>query len=149
MFKHIQVPQGEKIAVSSDGALTAPDRPIIAFIEGDGTGPDIWRASKMVFDAAVKHCYGAKRAIAWMEIFAGGKANQVCGAYLPDETLEAIEEFRVAIKGPLTTPIGGGFRSLNVTLRQRLDLFACVRPVRYFPGVPSPVKEQEKVYMII
>jgi len=149
MFKHIQVPQGEKIAVSSDGALTAPDRPIIAFIEGDGTGPDIWRASKMVFDAAVKHCYGAKRAIAWMEIFAGGKANQVCGAYLPDETLEAIEEFRVAIKGPLTTPIGGGFRSLNVTLRQRLDLFACVRPVRYFPGVPSPVKEPEKVDMII
>lgn len=149
MFKHIQVPQGEKIAVSSDGALTAPDRPIIAFIEGDGTGPDIWRASKMVFDTAVKHCYGAKRAIAWMEIFAGGKANQVCGAYLPDETLEAIEEFRVAIKGPLTTPIGGGFRSLNVTLRQRLDLFACVRPVRYFPGVPSPVKEPEKVDMII
>ena len=149
MFKHIQVPQGEKIAVSSDGALTAPDRPIIAFIEGDGTGPDIWRASKMVFDAAVKHCYGAKRAIAWMEIFAGGKANQVCGAYLPDETLEAIEEFRVVIKGPLTTPIGGGFRSLNVTLRQRLDLFACVRPVRYFPGVPSPVKEPEKVDMII
>ncbi len=149
MFKHIQVPQGEKIAVSSDGALTAPDRPIIAFIEGDGTGPDIWRASKMVFDAAVKHCYGAKRAIAWMEIFAGAKANQVCGAYLPDETLEAIEEFRVAIKGPLTTPIGGGFRSLNVTLRQRLDLFACVRPVRYFPGVPSPVKEPEKVDMII
>ena len=149
MFKHIQVPQGEKIAVSSDGALTAPDRPIIAFIEGDGTGPDIWRASKMVFDTAVKHCYGAKRAIAWMEIFAGEKANQVCGAYLPDETLEAIEEFRVAIKGPLTTPIGGGFRSLNVTLRQRLDLFACVRPVRYFPGVPSPVKEPEKVDMII
>jgi len=149
MFKHIQVPQGEKIAVSSDGALTAPDRPIIAFIEGDGTGPDIWRASKMVFDAAVKHCYGAKRAIAWMEIFAGEKANLVCGAYLPDETLEAIEEFRVAIKGPLTTPIGGGFRSLNVTLRQRLDLFACVRPVRYFPGVPSPVKEPEKVDMII
>jgi len=149
MFKHIQVPQGEKIAVSSDGALTAPDRPIIAFIEGDGTGPDIWRASKMVFDAAVKHCYGAKRAIAWMEIFAGGKANQVCGAYLPDETLEAIEEFRVAIKGPLTTPIGGGFRSLNVTLRQELDLFACVRPVRWFEGVPSPVKHPELVDMII
>ncbi len=149
MFKHIQVPPGEKIAVASDGALTAPDRPIIAFIEGDGTGPDIWRASKMVFDAAVKHCYGAKRAIAWMEIFAGEKANQVCGAYLPDETLDAIEEYRVAIKGPLTTPIGGGFRSLNVTLRQRLDLFACVRPVRYFPGVPSPVKEPEKVDMVI
>ena len=151
MFKHIQVPQGEKIAVSSDGALTAPDRPIIAFIEGDGTGPDIWRASKMVFDAAVKHCYGAKRAIAWMEIYAGEKALKVYGegVWLPDETITAIRDHLVAIKGPLTTPIGGGFRSLNVTLRQRLDLFACVRPVRYFPGVPSPVKEPEKVDMII
>ncbi|MGI6458585.1 MAG: NADP-dependent isocitrate dehydrogenase [Candidatus Hydrogenedentales bacterium] len=149
MFKHIQVPSGEPIAVSSDGVLETPDKPIIAFIEGDGTGPDIWRASKMVFDAAVRHCYGDKRALAWMEIYAGEKANQLCGSYLPDETLEAIEKYHVAIKGPLTTPVGGGFRSLNVTLRQRLDLFACVRPVRYFPGVPSPVKEPEKVDMTI
>lgn len=149
MFKHIQVPPGEPIAVSSDGVLETPDKPIIAFIEGDGTGPDIWRASKMVFDAAVRHCYGDKRALAWMEIYAGEKANQLCGSYLPDETLEAIEKYHVAIKGPLTTPVGGGFRSLNVTLRQRLDLFACVRPVRYFPGVPSPVKEPEKVDMTI
>ncbi|HOD52687.1 MAG TPA: NADP-dependent isocitrate dehydrogenase [Candidatus Hydrogenedentes bacterium] len=148
-FDHIRVPEGGKIAVASDGSLLAPDKPVIAFIEGDGTGPDIWRASKMVFDAAVKHCYGGKREIAWMEIFAGEKANTVCGSYLPEETLEAIREYRVAIKGPLTTPVGGGFRSLNVTLRQRLDLFACVRPVRYFPGVPSPVKEPGKVDMII
>jgi len=148
-FDHIRVPEGGKIAVASDGSLLAPDKPVIAFIEGDGTGPDIWRASKMVFDAAVKHCYGGKREIAWMEIFAGEKANTVCGSYLPEETLEAIREYHVAIKGPLTTPVGGGFRSLNVTLRQRLDLFACVRPVRYFPGVPSPVKEPGKVDMII
>ncbi|HOF41447.1 MAG TPA: NADP-dependent isocitrate dehydrogenase [Candidatus Hydrogenedentes bacterium] len=149
MFKYIQVPPGEPIAVSRDGVLQTPDKPIIAFIEGDGTGPDIWHASKMVFDAAVRHCYGDQRAIAWMEIYAGEKANQLCGSYLPDETLEAIEKYHVAIKGPLTTPVGGGFRSLNVTLRQRLDLFACVRPVRYFPGVPSPVKEPEKVDMTI
>ncbi len=148
-FKYISVPDGEKIAVSKDGTLQAPDKPIIGFIEGDGTGPDIWRASKMVFDAAVQHCYGGKRQVAWMEIFAGEKANSVCGSYLPDETLDAIREYHVAIKGPLTTPVGGGFRSLNVTLRQRLDLFACVRPVRYFPGVPSPVKEPGNIDMII
>ena len=148
-FKEIKVPDGEKIAVANDGTLQAPDNPILAFIEGDGTGPDIWRASKMVFDAAVEKCYGAKRSVAWMEIFAGEKANSVYGNYLPDETLDAIRQYHVAIKGPLTTPVGGGFRSLNVTLRQQLDLFACVRPVRYFPGVPSPVKEPGKVDMVI
>jgi len=148
-FKHIQVPDGDKITVQPSGKPQTPDRPIICFIEGDGTGPDIWRASKHVFDAVVKHCYGGKREIAWMEVYAGEKADQVCGSYLPDETLDAIAEYGVAIKGPLTTPVGGGFRSLNVTLRQKLDLFACVRPVQYFPGVPSPVKSPEKVDMII
>ncbi|GMV93327.1 MAG: isocitrate dehydrogenase [NADP] [Candidatus Hydrogenedentota bacterium] len=148
-YKFIKVPDGERITKKDGGKLDTPDKPIVAFIEGDGTGPDIWRASKLVFDAAVKHCYGGKREIAWMEIFAGEKANQHCGSYLPDETLEAIEEFHVAIKGPLTTPVGGGFRSLNVTLRQKLDLFACVRPVRYFEGVPSPVRDPHKVDMVI
>ena len=148
-FQHIQVPKGEKIRVGSDGTLDTPDQPIVAFIEGDGTGPDIWRASKMLFDAAVKHCYGGKRSIAWMEIFAGAKANEVTGSYLPEESVDAIREYLVAIKGPLTTPVGGGYRSLNVTLRQRLDLFACVRPVRYFEGVPSPVRAPEKVDMVI
>ncbi|HPO16792.1 MAG TPA: NADP-dependent isocitrate dehydrogenase [Candidatus Hydrogenedentes bacterium] len=148
-FQHIQVPQGETIAIRSGGAIQTPDQPIIGFIEGDGTGPDIWKASKYLFDAAVKHCYGEKRRIAWMEIFAGEKANRVCGSYMPEETLDAIREFQVAIKGPLTTPIGGGFRSLNVTLRQKLDLFACVRPVRYFKGVPSPVVNPHYVDMII
>jgi isocitrate dehydrogenase len=147
-YKHIQVPKGEKITMGPDGVQT-PDRPIVAFIEGDGTGPDIWRASKYVFDGAVKHCYGGKRDVAWMEIFAGEKANEVTGSYLPDETVDAIADFMVAIKGPLTTPVGGGFRSLNVTLRQRLDLFACVRPIRHFTGVPSPVREPEKVSMVI
>jgi isocitrate dehydrogenase len=148
-FKTIQVPQGDRITIGEDHKPRTPDHPIIGFIEGDGTGPDIWRASKAVFDAAVTHCYAGKRRIAWMEIFAGEKANQLSGSYLPDETLEAIRKYRVAIKGPLTTPIGGGFRSLNVSLRQKLDLFACVRPIQYFPGVPSPVREPEKVDMII
>ncbi|MBI4556867.1 MAG: NADP-dependent isocitrate dehydrogenase [Candidatus Hydrogenedentes bacterium] len=148
-YKLIQVPAGDRLQVGADGTLQTPDRPIIAFIEGDGTGPDIWRASKTVFDAAIKHCYGGKRQIAWMEVFAGAKANSLYGTYLPDETLDAIREYRVAIKGPLTTPIGGGFRSLNVTLRQQLDLFACVRPVRHFEGVPSPVREPGKVNMVI
>jgi isocitrate dehydrogenase len=149
-YKHIKVPaDGEKIKVGPDGVLQTPDNPIIGFIEGDGTGPDIWRASVRVFDAAVEKCYGGKRRVAWMELYAGEKANNVTGSYLPEETLEAIEEFVVAIKGPLTTPVGGGFRSLNVSLRQRLDLFACVRPIRHFEGVPSPVKEPEKVNMII
>ncbi|MDX9972544.1 MAG: NADP-dependent isocitrate dehydrogenase [FCB group bacterium] len=148
-YKLIQVPEGDKIRVDAQGKLQTPDRPIIGFIEGDGTGPDIWRASQRVFDAAVEKCYGGKRRIAWMELFAGEKANGLFGTYLPDETLEAIEEFVVSIKGPLTTPVGGGFRSLNVTLRQKLDLFACVRPVRHFAGVPSPVCEPDKVDMII
>jgi isocitrate dehydrogenase len=148
-YKFIKIPDGEPITKKNGGELDTPDNPILGFIEGDGTGPDIWRASKMVFDAAVKHCYGGKREIAWMEIYAGEKANQHCGSYLPDETLEAIMEFHVAIKGPLTTPVGGGFRSLNVSLRQQLDLFACVRPIRYFEGVPSPVREPHKVDMMI
>ena len=148
-YKYIQIPHGASIQAAPDGTLLAPDRPIIAFIEGDGVGPDIWRASHLVFDAAVKHCYGGKRSIAWMEVFAGKKADNLCGSYLPDETIEAIREFRVAIKGPLTTPVGGGFRSLNVALRQRLDLFACVRPVRHFEGVPSPVVAPQNVNMTI
>ena len=148
-YEHIQIPAGEKIQVSAGGALETPGNPILAFIEGDGTGPDIWRASRLVFDAAVKHCYGGKRAVAWMEVFAGEKGNSVCGSYLPGETLDALREFHVAIKGPLTTPVGGGFRSLNVSLRQILDLYACVRPVQHFEGVPSPVKEPGKVNMII
>ena len=148
-YTHIKVPKGDKIGVGADGVLQTPGTPVVGFIEGDGTGPDIWRASKAVFDAAVKHCYGGKRSIAWMELFAGAKANDVCGSYLPNETLDAIREFHIAIKGPLTTPIGGGFRSLNVSLRQQLDLFACVRPVRYFEGVPSPVREPHKVDMVI
>ena len=148
-YKHIRVPEGARIGAASDGALQTPDRPIIAFIEGDGTGPDIWRASKAVFDAAVKHCHGERRAVAWMEVYAGEKANALYGTYLPEETLGAIRESRVAIKGPLTTPVGGGFRSLNVTLRQKLDLFACVRPIRHFEGVPSPVIAPQNVDMII
>lgn len=148
-YKHIKAPEGEKIHVDAQGVLQTPDRPIIGFIEGDGTGPDIWRASKHIFDAAVKHCYGGKRSIAWMEMYAGEKANAVTGSYMPEETFDAIREYEVAIKGPLTTPIGGGFRSLNVTLRQVLDLYACVRPVQYFEGVPSPVKAPELVNMII
>jgi isocitrate dehydrogenase len=148
-YTHIAVPEGEKIAVSADGTLDTPNKPIVPFIEGDGIGPDIWRASQTVFDAAVKHCYGGEREVSWMEIYAGEKANDVAGSYLPDETLEAIQDFNIAIKGPLTTPVGGGFRSLNVTLRQKLDLFACVRPVQYFTGVPSPVKRPELVDMVI
>ena len=148
-YDRIKVPAGEKLAVNSDGTIRSADRPILAYVEGDGIGPDIWRASKRVFDAAVEHCYGNKKSIAWMEVFAGEKANGLYGAYLPDETLDAIREYRVAIKGPLTTPIGGGFRSLNVSLRQKLDLFACVRPVRHFEGVPSPVLAPDKIDMII
>jgi isocitrate dehydrogenase len=148
-YQHIQVPDGEKIEVAAGGSLNTPDKPIVGFIEGDGIGPDIWKASRNIFDAAVKHCYGGSKEIAWMEIYAGEKANETCGSYLPEETIDAIRDFRVAIKGPLTTPIGGGFRSLNVSLRQQLDLFACVRPVRHFEGVPSPVKHPEKVDMVI
>ena len=148
-FNGIEVPaDGQKITV--DGTkLNVPDRPIIPFIEGDGTGRDIWSASQRVFDAAVEKAYGGSRRIAWYEIFAGEKAFNQFGEWLTDDSVKAIAEFVVAIKGPLTTPVGGGIRSLNVTLRQVLDLYACVRPVRYFTGVPSPVKQPENVDVII
>jgi len=150
-YQKIKVPEwGEKITIKN-GKLQVPDQPIIAFIEGDGTGPDIWNASQPVLDAAVEKAYGGRRKIAWMEVFAGEKANEVYGepVWLPQETLDAIDEYLVAIKGPLTTPVGGGIRSINVALRQKLDLYACVRPVRYFEGVPSPVKHPELIDMII
>lgn len=148
-YQNIKIPhEGQKI-VSENGLLSIPDHPIIPFIEGDGTGPDIWRATKIVIDTAVEKAYGGKRKISWMEIFAGEKANSIYGTFLPEETIEAVKEFLVAIKGPLTTPVGGGMRSLNVALRQILDLFACIRPVKYFKGTPSPVKSPELVDMII
>ena len=140
---------GEKITINPDGTISVPDNPIIPFIEGDGIGPDIWRATKMVLDAAVEKAYQGKRSISWKEVYAGEKAKEKTGEYLPQETLDAISEYVVAIKGPLTTPVGEGIRSLNVTLRQVLDLYACVRPVRYFKGVPSPVKKPELVDMVI
>jgi len=142
--------EGEKITVK-DGKLNVPDNPIIPFIEGDGTGPDIWRAARMVFDAAVEKAYDGKRKVVWFEIYAGEKANKVYGreVWLPDDTLEAIKEHIIAIKGPLTTPVGGGIRSLNVTLRQVLDLYACVRPVKYYEGVPSPMKRPQDVDVVI
>ncbi len=132
-----------------DGRLEVPSHPIIPFIEGDGTGPDIWRAAQLVFDGAVAKAYGASRRIVWFEVYAGEKAKNRLNSWLPDDTLAAIAHHLVAIKGPLTTPVGGGFRSLNVALRQKLDLYACVRPVRYFKGVPSPVKAPEDVNMVI
>ncbi len=150
-FKKIVIPQdGEKIT-TADGKLKVPDNPIIAFIEGDGTGPDIWKASKLVFDEAVKKAYDGKKKIAWMEIYAGEKALYVYGKkkWLPEETVDAIREYIVAIKGPLTTPIGGGIRSLNVALRQLLDLYACVRPVKYYAGVPSPMKTPQKLDIVL
>ena len=149
-FKHIQEVDGEPITLV-DGELRVPDQPIVAFIEGDGTGPDIWRASVKVLDAAVERAYAGKRSIAWLEVFAGDKANEVYGeqVWLPDETIHALDRYLVGIKGPLTTPIGGGIRSINVAIRQRLDLYACVRPVQYFDGVPSPVKRPEDVDMVI
>ena len=139
---------GAKISVLN-GKLSVPDRPIIPFIEGDGTGPDIWRASVRVLDGAVAKAYGGKRKIQWMEVYAGQKANDLYNTWLPDETVAACREYLVSIKGPLTTPIGGGIRSLNVALRQLLDLYVCLRPVRWFKGVPSPVKAPEKVDMVI
>src|SRR5260221_10082271 len=146
---HVQVPAGgEKITISN-GTLHVPDQPIIPFIEGDGTGPDIWRASVRVMDAAVQKAYGGKRKIHWMEVYAGEKSNKLFNTWLPEETVAACREYLVSIKGPLTTPIGGGIRSLNVALRQMLDLFVCLRPVRWFKGVPSPVKHPEKVDMVI
>lgn len=139
---------GEKITIAN-GKLTVPDQPIIPFIEGDGTGPDIWRASVRVLDAAVEKAYGGKKKIAWMEVLAGEKAFNQTGNWLPDESVEACREYLVSIKGPLTTPVGGGIRSLNVALRQLLDLYVCLRPVRWFDGVPSPVREPQKVNMTI
>jgi isocitrate dehydrogenase len=139
---------GEKISIHK-GQLTVPDHPIIPFIEGDGTGPDIWRASQRVFDAAVQKAYSGKRKISWMEVFAGEKAFTQFNNWLPDETVNAFREYLVGIKGPLTTPVGGGIRSLNVALRQMLDLYVCLRPVQYFKGVPSPVKHPESVDMVI
>lgn len=139
----------EKITLNPDGSLKVSERPVVLFIEGDGTGPDIWRAAQPVLDAAVAKAYGKKRRIAWQEVLAGEKAFKRTGSYLPVETLNDLREYRVALKGPLTTPIGGGFRSLNVTLRQVLDLYACIRPVRYYPGVPSPMKAPQKIDMVI
>jgi isocitrate dehydrogenase len=140
--------QGAKITISN-GKLVVPVNPIVPFIEGDGTGPDIWRASVRVMDAAVAKAYGGKRRIHWMEVYAGEKSNKLFNTWLPEETVAACREYLVSIKGPLTTPIGGGIRSLNVALRQMLDLFVCLRPVRWFKGVPSPVKHPEKVDMVI
>lgn len=149
-FKKIVVPKGDSIHIK-DGKISVPDNPIIAYIEGDGIGPDITRASMLIWNSAVEKAYGGKRKIAWMEVYAGEKANAVYGenTWLPQETLDAITEYLVAIKGPLTTPVGGGIRSLNVALRQKLDLYVCLRPVRYFNGVPSPVKEPQKTDMVI
>ncbi len=148
-YKYAKVPaSGERITASA-GRFDVPDKPIIPFIEGDGTGPDIWRAAVRVFDAAVDIAYGARRKIAWMEVFAGEKAFKTTGEWMPAETLEAIREFTIAIKGPLTTPVGGGIRSLNVALRQELDLYACIRPVRYFQGVGAPMKHPEKLDIVI
>jgi isocitrate dehydrogenase len=145
----LRAPAGGEVIQMSQGKLEVPATPIIPFIEGDGTGPDIWRAAQHVLDGAVERAYGRKRRIAWLEVLAGEKAKNRTGSWLPDETLAAIDHYLVAIKGPLTTPVGGGFRSLNVALRQKLDLYACIRPVRYFPGVPSPVKAPQDVNMVI
>ena len=149
-YQKIVVPAGEKITMR-DGKLNVPDHPIVPFIEGDGTGADIWAASVRVLDAAVEKAYGGKKKISWMEVYAGDKANEVYGevVWLPEETNTAIREYLVGIKGPLTTPVGGGIRSINVALRQILDLYACLRPVQYFDGVPSPVKQPELVDMVI
>lgn len=147
-YKDIAPPAGGKITIQN-GRLSVPNNPILPFIRGDGTGPDIWAASERVFDAAVKKAYGGTRKVSWFEVFAGGAAKNKFDNWLPDDTVEAFKEFLVGIKGPLTTPVGGGIRSLNVALRQMLDLYVCLRPVQYFTGVPSPVKRPEKVDMII
>ena len=152
MFQHVKLPaSGEKISVNSDFSLNVPDQPIVPYIEGDGTGADITPVMIKVVDAAVAKAYGGKRTIQWMEIFAGEKSTRIYGpdVWLPDETLKILKDYVVSIKGPLTTPVGGGIRSLNVALRQELDLYVCLRPVRYFTGVPSPVKAPEKVDMVI
>jgi isocitrate dehydrogenase len=148
-YNGLAVPSHGKAIEFSDGVFRVPDVPVLPFIEGDGTGRDIWKASRRVFDAAVERAYGGKRKIAWLEVFAGEKSFNQFKEWLPQDTIEAIRDFRVAIKGPLTTPVGGGIRSLNVTLRQVLDLYACVRPVRYFQGVPSPVRNPERMNVVI
>ncbi len=148
-LSYVQVPQGGDKITFHDGVLQVPHNPIIPFIEGDGTGRDIWRASVRVFDAAVEKAYGQKRKIHWMEVFAGEKSYNRSGSWLPDETVQALQEYLVGIKGPLTTPIDGGFRSLNVALQKALDLYACLRPVRHFRGLPSPVKHPEYVNMMV
>ena len=152
MYQHIKVPvDGKRIQVNDDNSLSVPDNPIIPFIEGDGIGIDITPVMRKVVDSAVEKAYGGQRKISWMEIYAGEKATRIYGAdvWLPEETLTAAKEFVVSIKGPLTTPVGGGIRSINVALRQKLDLYICLRPVRYFSGVPSPVKSPEKTDMVI
>ncbi len=148
-YTHVTIPAGARITVDADGRLRVPDNPILPFIEGDGTGADIWGASRAVFDAAVEKAYGGRRRIAWCEVFAGAKSFNRFGTWLLDDTTAAFKEFVVGIKGPLTTPIGGGIRSLNVALRQLLDLYVSLRPVRYFPGVPSPVTHPEHVDMVV
>ena len=150
-YDRIKVPEGEKITLKSAGVLDVPDHPIITYIEGDGIGPDITRASMHIWNSAVEKAYGSRRRIAWMEVFAGEKANRVYGegTWLPDETVEAIRDCRIAVKGPLTTPVGKGIRSLNVALRQTLDLYVCLRPVRHFAGVPSPVRNPELTDMVV
>jgi isocitrate dehydrogenase len=150
-YNKINVPAGEKIVMGADGVLQVPDCPVVPYIEGDGTGADLTRAAMIVWNAAVEKAYGGQRRVAWMEVYAGEKANEVYGEslWLPDETLTAIKEFLVAIKGPLTTPVGGGIRSLNVALRQLLDLYVCLRPVRWYKGVPSPVKRPDLTDMVI
>ncbi|MGH6754950.1 MAG: isocitrate/isopropylmalate family dehydrogenase, partial [Bradyrhizobium sp.] len=152
MYQHIKVPTtGQKITVNPDFSLTVPDQPILPYIEGDGTGIDITPVMIKVVDAAVAKAYGGKKKIVWMEIFAGEKATKVYGpdVWLPEETLTVLRDYVVSIKGPLTTPVGGGIRSINVALRQELDLYVCLRPIQYFKGVPSPVKEPEKTNMVI
>ncbi len=152
MYQHIKIPgHGEKILVNLDNSLQVPDQPIIPFLEGDGIGIDITPVMKAVVDAAVNHAYGSRRRISWMEVYAGEKSVRVYGdnIWLPDETLHAVRDYVVSIKGPLTTPVGGGIRSINVALRQQLDLYVCLRPVRWFTGVPSPVKEPQKTDMVI
>src|SRR3954454_4701711 len=146
-YKNITPPAGDKITRGQ--TLNVPDQPVIPFIRGDGTGPDIWAASERVFDAAVEKAYSGRKKIAWFEVFAGQTAKDKFGEWLPEDTVEAFREYHVGIKGPLTTPVGGGIRSLNVALRQELDLYVCLRPIQYFDGVPSPVKEPHKTNMVI
>src|ERR1700750_805133 len=148
-FTTVKPPSTGTAISRKNGRLVVPDTPIIPFIEGDGTGPDIWRASVRVMDAAVQKAYGGKRKIHWMEVYAGEKSHKLLNTWLPDETVTACRNYLISIKGPLTTPVGGGIRSLNVALRQLLDLYVCLRPVRWFKGVPSPVKHPEKVDMVI